>query len=444
MKVGTKPHPQILILGFQDAVAQKIISAVPTARVIQSLTEVEQIEFDAILVKGNLPEVEPHLYALVFADDPSGAGFGEILTTGGRALVKYGDTTRATEFEVSEELPGPLLRVVTEKLMPLVRQHTTHGVLGTHFMGGRAGYTISQVVPWVSDTRGRVIAGHFPRATEEEECWCIPPDVVDPIPWLTAALEVWNDRDSSRFPLVGDWRDRPVWRTHEETKLTAELDELLAERTRFEETTAVREQRLRQNLASARDIADKSERLLLTAKGAVLVGTVAATLEILGFRVEDMDAVLPEGQEREDLRVSQPGDPEWVCLVEVRGLAGGGAASDLSRLERFRLLFFQETQSTPSGCWYVVNQFVDLDPDRRAPLMGSSPSDVEVFAQVGGLVVDTRTLFRMRTDVIGGTLQQDQAINILQTQTGVLTYPAAAGTSEKRPRGRSSATRSGP
>ena len=371
-----------------------------------------------------MPAIEPHLYALVFAQDETGFNFGEIVTEGGQARVLYSARTPAREFRISQDLPNPLRRLVIEKLVPLISHQAMHPIVDTQFtQRSSTGPTVAPIVPWIEDSRGRILAGHFPRIFDLAECWCIPPYVEDPVPWLAAALQVWNQRDKERFPLVGTWQTRPAWRRPEEMKVVAELDDFLAERDRVEKELMAREQRLRHELAGARELGDKGIRSLLTAKARDLVLIVASMLEALGFQVEDMDEVWPEGDKRDDLRVRDAGDPDWVGLVEVRGYTGGGAVRDFQRISRFQKPFLKDENRLPSRSWYMVNQFFTVDPDIRDRLLGSNPDEVEEFAHDDGLAIDSRTLFRLHRDVSAGDLQKDQAMRILKGQTGILTYP---------------------
>jgi hypothetical protein len=309
-----------------------------------------------------------------------------------------------------------------------MQKRDQHAVLDTSTTSRSPQTVVSDILPWVSDVKGRILAGHFRRVSGEAECWCLPDYVDDPHAWIIAALTVWNQRDHVRFPQVGDWRGRTRWRTGDERRLGETVDALVRERDAAMLTFIAQESQLRASLDAARDRADNNERLLLTAKSRQLVDVVSEALCAIGFEVEDMDRVWPTGKKREDLRLRDPGTPGWAALVEVRGLSGGGAASDLQRIERFKRLYKDEEGQLPTQSWYIVNQFIDVDPDDRERLFASNPSDVEVFAEEGGLVIDTRVLFHIWIDVQTGDLTQDAARDSMKSQTGVLLYlPQAAG-----------------
>ena len=95
-------------------------------------------------------------------------------------------------------------------------------------------------------------------------------------------------------------------------------------------------------------------------------------LRQLKFGVEDVDEDLTPGTAKvEDLRLTDPDDPAWTNITEVRGYTGGAKLSDLQRIGRFAGLFLRRTGEFPKSRWYLVNQFLRADPDtRQRPLVG--------------------------------------------------------------------------
>lgn len=78
----------------------------------------------------------------------------------------------------------------------------------------------------------------------------------------------------------------------------------------------------------------------------------------------------------------------------------------------------------PSGRWYVVNQFINTDPSTRPGPLVASPDDVEVFASQGGLVVDTRDLFRSLMLIRRGTLSASDLRDAMRKQRGLFLIPS--------------------
>jgi hypothetical protein len=89
-------------------------------------------------------------------------------------------------------------------------------------------------------------------------------------------------------------------------------------------------------------------------------------------------------------------------------------------MARFAALQVVRTGVLPTTRWYVVNQFLNTDPDtRRRPLAGSE-DDLAVFAEDGGLVIDTRDLFLLARRVDDGEMSTSAARLLLRRAAGVL------------------------
>jgi len=166
---------------------------------------------------------------------------------------------------------------------------------------------------------------------------------------------------------------------------------------------------------------DTNERRLLTAQGNALVAATEEALRALGFLVENVDDMQLGGAPRlEDLRVSDSDDARWTNITEVRGYTGGAKVSDLQRLGRFAGLYQQRTGAQPRTRWYIVNQFIETAPEvRRRPLAGSE-EDIAVFAEDGGLVIDTRDLFILSQKVASGDADAREIREMLREMTGAL------------------------
>jgi hypothetical protein len=64
-----------------------------------------------------------------------------------------------------------------------------------------------------------------------------------------------------------------------------------------------------------------------------------------------------------------------------------------------------ETGQLPAATWFVVNHFRGTDPNSRQQLLPGPDEDAETFGQQGGLIIDTRDLFRLRKTVAAGTIR---------------------------------------
>ncbi len=167
--------------------------------------------------------------------------------------------------------------------------------------------------------------------------------------------------------------------------------------------------------------ANDSDRRLLTAQGDDLVEEVQACLEELGFIVVNVDReITSEGDRLEDLRVKDPDNSDWIALAEVRGYRRGAQLNDLLRIGRFVARYVGETGKMPTASWYIVNHTLAQDPATRPSPLAGNPNEVDTFADGGGLIVDSRFLFRIRMDVRSGRVQPRQARDRLIASTGVL------------------------
>jgi hypothetical protein len=146
-----------------------------------------------------------------------------------------------------------------------------------------------------------------------------------------------------------------------------------------------------------------------------LVAEVIATASELGFRVVDVDEeISKEGDRREDLRIIDPDDAEWTALAEVRGYTKGAQLNDLLRLARFVSRYIRDESREPDAVWYVVNHFLGMNPSLRPAPLESNVAEVETFGEGGGLVIDTRDLFRLRMRVRRGETTPAEARALLR------------------------------
>jgi hypothetical protein len=186
-----------------------------------------------------------------------------------------------------------------------------------------------------------------------------------------------------------------------------------------------RKSELEAEVLRVRGKADESVRRLLTHQRHELVDAVADALQLLGFKVEKIDETLAESSAKlEDLRVYAP-DDSWEALCEVRGYTRGAQLNDLLRVTRFVSRFALEQRRPPASTWYIVNQFLDQDPDTRRPPLAGHPEEVRTFAEGGGLVIDTRELFKLWRAVAEGSASPEDARRKLMIASGTFVMQVA-------------------
>jgi len=399
----------------------------PDARVVESMLAVEEIEFDLVVSGTRISSLEPHLYSIQIGNailQPN--TFGSIHTTSGSASVTYLAESRAQELHVSPSLPRPLQRLVTQLMMPLALQQSSHPVLDT-FVTHKTAVSAqpTDLTPWVQDSRGQTLAGEFLGPGMLSVTWCLPPYITELTPWIQCACEIWSERDSVRFPALSPWSERTTWRVPGERDLATALAAVASERTRVNDDLDRKERDLERAMADVRDAADNGERRLITAQSAELVAVVLSALQELGFEVKDMDGIWPVGDKREDLRIFPPNSTQ-VRIAEVRGYQRGAQVGDLMRLARFCRRYGQDEKKPPYRQWYIVNQFRAEDPDTRDAPLSSNPNELEAFAEDEGLVIDTRQLFQLCMAVRTESLAADAARDALMASTGLFKLPTIA------------------
>lgn len=426
--IDEPPHPQVLFAGFdaEDPGYQAMASLVPTARLLPAngFADLRAVEWDVLVARRVNVWAPGHVHVLAFGSDALGA----VRTATGIAWVRYDGVQPSGHMTMPDSLPDALRRLVANELVPFLQKVESRPFLTVRdHVGTRGGLDLSPSDlrdPFVLDADGHMIAGSFARGEETGGgwCWALPHVPEHPELWLAAALQDWHNRTPHRVKALPGWRARPAWNTPREAATLAALENLRAERGRVLAEYATRETHTEADVTAAAAAADTGERLLLTAQGGDLVDAVAEALRALGFDVEDADgAPGPDGAPKvEDLRVSDPDDPSWTNITEVRGYKAGAKASDLQRLSRFAALYAVRTGTLPTTRWYVVNQFFGADPDTRRPPLAGGEDDVAVFAEDGGLVIDTRELFHLRRLVDDGTLASDRARVVLRGASGTL------------------------
>jgi hypothetical protein len=314
----------------------------------------------------------------------------------------------------------PAARPLVERLEPLLRERASHEYFYRTQLSRAAGQP--EVEPFTATADGKALVGRYQRS-KTAEAWLLPSDVPDLTAWVTAALTEWHRLAPDRFPGSPDWSRRPEWATDSERALLDEVASLREERLSVTARLDAREQELEAELERARRAGDVYERALLTAQDDELVQAVLRALTELGFTVVDADKAAEETERLEDLRVSDPAEPHWLALVEVKGYGKGAQTSALTQFLRFDRRYQKRTGRAPDALWYVANQFKDRDPASRQLILQSNEQDVATFAEVGGVVIDTVELFRLIDAVRRAALTRADARVALRRAAGRFVSP---------------------
>lgn len=427
--VGARPHPRILVTGFDEATIGALADIAPTVRPINSLHEVEQTEWDVLVARGGNNGAADHIFTIVVDAADSGVAtvFGNVATVeqGFSVVLQRMGTTRANEFMLRDEAPERVARLLTDSVLPRLQERNENAILEPWVQAAPAAGArpTCRLTRWVTDSAERLIACSFRRSGNRADGWCLPSVVTDIGPWVAAALDIWSEQDATRFPPRVEWSTQAQWQTQGEALAVQRLENLARRRERVSASLDRRQDALQTALDAERLTAKQGARLLLTAQGNALVDAVQSTLGFLGFRVDDMDAAFPENDRREDLRIHDPGLDNWTAIAEVRGYHGGGQVNDLLRIGRFIRRYAQDENREPDAAWYIVNQFLLHPPEERPILLASNEGELVTFAEDRGLAIDTRDLFRLRRDVEGGAITAGDARTRLTSTLGRFTYP---------------------
>lgn len=427
--IGRLAKPRVLIRGFDDDVADQLASLFPTSRRISNLPEVAQNEWDVLLTTKSVHEADPHLFVI---------GIGCDFNPGARAVygrdtfgkcqlpnvppdecpsVSWGGSVKERELVVPDGLPPAIRRLVERTLVPKVQEEADHPTLTINIPSYLSEWT-EVFRAFLLTNRGRFLAGRFTRAGSDAECWCLPRSMEAFAPfWVEAALAEWSKLAPATFPSAA-WVDLPQWRTPNENRLASRLDELRAKRIDLLARMQEAEEALEAELTKAKQTAEGHERALLTGTGEDLEAVVGTCLSELGFTVQRMDEVYPEGDRREDLQVTDPTKPGWTALAEVKGYMAGAKVTDLMKLGRFGKRYLQDHGRAADASWYIVNQFSGDDPDARSLVLASNEAELAAFAEDQGLAIDTRDLFQLWMAVREGRIQPDHVRNRLTASVG--------------------------
>ena len=326
-----------------------------------------------------------------------------------------------THIRKVDGLRDSLDALVTRDLVPAVKVRDKHMSFRRWTAEGlettRAAHL--PLTPFLLGPDDVVLAGSYPR-NDDASVWLLPEDIPDLYPWVIEALRDWHDLYPGRFPALPDWRESNDWRTATEVAIAAAKDE------HFEQFKAayeafLREQKAFEDQASdAKEAADLYQRALLSADGPVLERAVEKAIRHLGFRVMDMDHVHPEGDRREDLRVYDDEDPDWVAIVEIKGGKGGAKENELHGIGKWATRFAVDEGREPSAQWFVVNHQRFTDPSARPNPFGNKAAVAETFAQVEGSIIDTRALFDLLRLVEADPSLVPQARALLKAKPPVL------------------------
>lgn len=426
-----QPGPRVLIetgynLSNGDDLVARLSRTVPTVRAVQYASQVNLHEWDCLVTwdrpnnKVRYVEGESEHYGrdpvseFVWEQEYPrhlslicllrGGGFtlldawpeeGKSETPPPVSVLSHSDLVGEHISDV-DGLPETLAALVRSDLVPVVQGREGHHLYFESVVDEKHEANISDdhliIRPFLLGPEERYLAGSYTR-NDESSVWLLPADIPDPYPWIREALREWHGLYRDRFPLLPDWHDTSDWFSVTEADIATQRTDLKAAFMVEWEAFKQKQDALDEALAAAKEHADRYERALLKEDGEPLVEAVACALADLGFHVVDMDQHWPDGDRREDLRVFEDGDPDWVTIVEVKGYKRGSKETDLFGFGRWAERFMADHQCPPSARWFITNHHRGSDPTGRPTPFVSKPEVLTTFNQVNGTVIDSRALF---------------------------------------------------
>ncbi|MFC5179422.1 hypothetical protein [Nocardioides taihuensis] len=447
VEIDAVVHPQAVVVGYEedDPRLHTMRSMVEGTLVLtesDDLTGHRELDWDLWVQRGpgvgdssqflgSQASPPEHMHALTFGVER----FSMIARQGGGCSLRYGSTNHGRTMRVADNLPSEVARLVRHELVPALQDRASRPFL---VVPGRGTYNARDepvrlredledlMVPFLFDADGNVIAGAFRKYSRLERhqsvVWMLPHDSPHPELWLAAAMREWHELTPDRLPFAVSWSSRSAWQTPEEADAVTRL--ALLERRREEwEADYVRERKaLEAHAQSARARADAGLRRLITSKGEDLVDGVTEAITDLGFTAIDEDARRSsEGRARaHDLTLEDPDHQGEVILVEVKGDAKGGGGS-ITQAQRHQLRYAVEhAGDSPARCWLILNHFAEQDPDERPEVLQGADVDIALFAEDGGLLIDSRTLFALAIRVRTGAMTASEARAVMWAARGRL------------------------
>lgn len=399
---NSRPRPRVLLEALPADLAQELAALVPTAHIVQEGEEVHETEYDLLVTcAADAGKRKRHLHVLSFGATqldsvrpPKGLeSFGWYVTVRSRrTLAREVTITPAADGEVRS-----LIERTVVANMPLGEKYAWD------LPAGGDAVTLMEL-----GTEGLPYALLWSRASEDgaRMSLVLPPETTDHRAWLVWFLRSLNKIDPDAFPGDPDWTRAPSWSTAGTQTMHDELQKLHEERSKLLAELDERERAAASQLEEARAADKVGYQRLLTADGDELESAVQNVLTEFGFTVQNMDGHHDQVTKAklEDLRVSDPEDPEWIALVEIKGYTKGAKTNDVTQiLGRPMRAYILETGREPSTVWHIVNPERTVDPSTRKDAIPSD-LDLEALTEASGALIETRQLFLALRDVQAGKL----------------------------------------
>lgn len=407
-----EPRPRVLFEAVPEPLFHELSTLVPTARLVQEKEKVYEAEYDLLVTYAdNAGARNGKLHVLSIGS----SRLGHVPMGPSSYLPPYvlrNNTTLAAGASIPSEIDNDLKRLLERTIL-----ETLPGGEKTAWSWPNSTKQEPQTLLDLGVEKLPYVI-NWPRTqgTRAARSLALPSHTSDIRGWFVWFLEHLHGLDPTTFPGEVEWASSPSWMTAQTKQLH---DALETSENELSELIAAAKQKTRQaQIALETAVLADAQGLqrLLTADGEELESAVTEALELLGFDAKPMDDHhdATTRAKLEDLRVTDPDDPGWVCLVEIKGYSKGVKTNDINQITGKPLISYSiETGQSPAALWHIVNFKRSSDPAGRGEAV-SNDLDLTHLADLGGMLIDTRQLYLAVRDVQLGELDAADVRNELK------------------------------
>jgi len=424
--INVDPHPRVLFEDVPEGIYRQMEPLVATARAISHDDKVPENEWDAVVSFHSSPcSRDTRLHLLSF-----GATYLDMVRRSAQAstaLLRNFDTI-GEKLAIPDSVDKDMRQLIMSSVVPHLERAGSKKTWGYHDGTGwnapsvRTGDLKGHCKPLIHvGEEHSVLALERDRPSENVLCWALPSETMSHVEWFKLFLKRLHDLDPARFPSGPDWQTSTAWATPELLSAVDQVEQLEDEKAKLLEDIEKRIAAAQSSLEALQSSAAQGPHQLLTEASDPLVSAVTQALTDIGFDVEEMDEThrADNGALLEDLRVTDPSDPDWISLVEVKGYGSGVKVNDIPSItQRPCTHYAMETGRTPATVWFVANHHRTMQPDQRPKFVGNPDTDLAVLTNVDGAGIDTRDLFHLWRDVVTGEVDQARAVTELKSARG--------------------------
>ncbi|WOH17691.1 hypothetical protein IRJ34_15250 [Paenarthrobacter sp. GOM3] len=397
---NSQPRPRVLLEALPPEVAEELTALVPTAHIVKEGEEVHEAEYDLLVTcSSDAGRRSEHMHVLSFGPKyldawPRDSG------TGGYVHPERNNRTLASEVHIPPT-------VDTEARALLEQTVVANITVGEKFTWSRLGSRETTSLLELGKER-YLYALLWPRTRKEGSAMSLvlPPETTNHRAWFVWFLRLLNKIDPDTFPGDPNWTLSPEWSTAETLVVHDQLTKVHEKRSKLLAELDEREKAVASKLEDARAADKVGFQRLLTADGDELESAVQEVLTEIGFTVQNMDGHHDHVTKAklEDLRVSDPEDPDWIALVEIKGYMKGARTNDVAQiLGRPMRAYILEAGREPSTVWHIVNHERAVDPSTRNDAVPND-LDLEGITDAGGALIESRQLFLALRDLQSGNI----------------------------------------